>query len=70
MLDRKPNPHLAFGHGIHSCMGAPLARVEVKVALEELLARTQSFVLNGDAVRTIFHRRGVTSLPLRLTARN
>lgn len=68
ILDRKPNSHLAFGQGIHTCMGAPLARVEIKVALEELLARTQSFALSGAAVRTIFHRRGVTSLPLTLRA--
>jgi cytochrome P450 len=68
-LDRKPNPHLAFGQGIHTCMGAPLARVEIKVALEELLARTESFTLDGEVVRTVFHRRGVTALPLALKAR-
>ena len=70
ILNRKPNPHLAFGQGIHTCMGAPLARVEIKVALEELLARTESFALDGEVVRTIFHRRGVTALPLTLKARN
>lgn len=69
VLDRKPNAHLVFGQGIHTCMGAPLARVEIKVALEELLARTGSFVLDGDVDRTIFHRRGVTSLPLRVEPR-
>ncbi|WP_181802127.1 cytochrome P450 [Streptomyces shenzhenensis] len=36
---RTHNPHLAFGHGIHRCLGAPLARVELAVALEELTAR-------------------------------
>ncbi len=38
-IDRSPNPHIAFGHGIHQCLGAPLARLESRVALEALLTR-------------------------------
>ncbi|MFI5916042.1 cytochrome P450 [Dactylosporangium sp. NPDC051541] len=38
-LDRTPNPHLAFGHGRHLCLGAPLARVELVTALDVLLRR-------------------------------
>jgi cytochrome P450 len=38
-LDRMPNPHLAFGHGIHFCPGAALARAELQIALGTLLAR-------------------------------
>ena len=57
VLDRKPNAHLVFGQGIHTCMGAPLARMEIKVALEELLSRKERFSLDGEVVRTIFHRR-------------
>ena len=38
-------------------------------AVEELLARTSSFALDGEVGRTIFHRRGVTSLPLRFERR-
>ncbi|MGW5117561.1 cytochrome P450 family protein [Streptomyces noursei] len=38
-LDRTPNPHLAFGHGIHFCPGAALARTELQVALDALLTR-------------------------------
>ncbi|MEU1075185.1 MULTISPECIES: cytochrome P450 [unclassified Streptomyces] len=39
VLDRSPNPHLAFGHGIHFCPGAALARAELRIALGTLLAR-------------------------------
>jgi cytochrome P450 len=37
--DRRPNPHLAFGFGVHTCVGAPLARMELRVAIPELLQR-------------------------------
>lgn len=42
-IERKSNPHIAFGHGIHLCLGAPLARLEAKVALQ-LLAEKYSGV--------------------------
>ncbi|GAB1689878.1 cytochrome P450 family protein [Krasilnikovia sp. M28-CT-15] len=38
-LDRAQNPHLAFGHGIHYCLGAPLARLEAQIAFGKLQAR-------------------------------
>ena len=66
ILDRKPNRHLAFGRGIHTCLGAPMARMEIRVALEEMLKRTKSFSLNGAVERAKFHRMGVVSLPARL----
>ncbi len=44
----KPERHLGFGYGIHFCIGAPLARLEVRVALEELLAGTQRIELDPD----------------------
>lgn len=39
IIDRKENRHVAFGEGIHFCLGAPLARLEARVAMEELTKR-------------------------------
>ena len=72
-LDR-PNPrqHVGFGWGIHLCVGAPLARVEAKVAFEQLLARTKSFSIDPDAAPLRHHRslmiRRLVELPLILEA--
>lgn len=65
-LDR-PNigDHVAFGRGPHNCPGAALARLELRVALEELLARTTRFVAAGDVVPTRFPEIGALSVPLR-----
>jgi cytochrome P450 len=41
-IRRAPNPHMTFGYGIHVCLGAPLARLESKVALERIIARFSS----------------------------
>jgi len=68
-LDR-PNPrhHVGFGWGIHLCVGAPLARVEVKVAIEALLSRTRSFQVDPDVPPLQYHLnlmvRRLVSLPL------
>ena len=47
-IGRSPNPHLTFGHGIHFCIGAPLARLEGRVAFEELFRRYQEMVVAAD----------------------
>jgi cytochrome P450 len=44
-VDRQPNPHMAFGVGIHRCLGSNLARRELRVAFEEFLGRYSSFSL-------------------------
>ena len=66
---RDPNPHLAFGRGIHFCLGAPLARLESRVALRCLFERARDFEL-ADPGRVEFTRgflHGVTRLPLRFS---
>jgi len=50
-IDRQPNPHLAFGHGPHACIGAHLARLEGRVFLEELLTRAPDFGISQADVR-------------------
>ncbi|MCZ8521246.1 MULTISPECIES: cytochrome P450 [Paenibacillus] len=47
--DRRPNPHLSFGFGPHFCLGAPLARLEAKVAFEELVRRFGDLQLTPGA---------------------
>lgn len=45
-IERTPNPHIALGHGIHFCLGAPLARVELRIALRRLLETTTDFTVD------------------------
>ncbi len=47
-VTRSLKAHTAFGHGEHSCIGAPLARLEARVVFEELLSRYPNFSLAGD----------------------
>ena len=58
-LNRKPNRHVAFGHGPHTCVGAPLARMVLSVGLIRFLARTRSFELAAEPVEHIEHLAGV-----------
>jgi len=65
---RDPNPHLAFGHGIHFCLGAALARLEARIALTDLLKRTTDLSLASDSPwppRRGLHVHGPSSLPVR-----
>jgi cytochrome P450 len=65
-IERHPNKHIAFGHGTHKCLGAPLARLEMRVALEELLARTKNFTLDGSVEWADWPEFGPTALPIRI----
>lgn len=68
LLDRSPNRHVAFGVGIHRCLGSHLARLEVSVAVERFLAAVPSFSLaDPEAVTwSTGQVRGPRSLPLAL----
>jgi cytochrome P450 len=51
IIDRSPNPHIAFGDGVHKCVGAKFARTELRIFLEELLTRMPNFeVESGEGV--------------------
>lgn len=50
-LDRSPNRHVAFGSGVHRCVGAHLAKVEAVVMLDEILRRIPDYVIDEQAAR-------------------
>jgi len=65
-LDRDPAKNLLYGAGIHACPGAPLARLELRVFLEELLARTRDIFpqTENPAALAVYPASGFASLPL------
>ena len=69
-VDRDPNPHLAFGIGEHFCLGASLARMEIRVLLEELAPRLEEVELATEPQRLISSFvGGVKHLPIRYRVR-
>jgi cytochrome P450 len=66
VIDRKENRHAAFGLGIHRCIGSNLARMELKVALEEWLKRIPEFTLDGEVTWSVGQVRGPRRVPLQL----
>ncbi len=67
-ITRHPNEHLAFGHGQHFCLGAHLARMEIRVLFEELLQRLPDIELAGE-IRTLRSHfiDGIKSIPVKFT---
>jgi cytochrome P450 len=67
-IRRQPNDHLTFGTGRHVCLGASLARLEVRVVFEELLRRVSAIEITGepDRLRSNFIN-GIKHLPVRVT---
>ena len=50
-IDRPPGRHMTFGYGIHRCLGAPLARIEMTVVIEEVLRRMPQYQVDEAEVR-------------------
>jgi cytochrome P450 len=69
-ITREPGGHLAFGHGIHFCLGAPLARMEGQIAIGGLLDRFPALTLAVDPAELRWRNstllRGLEALPVRL----
>lgn len=66
VVDREANRHGAFGLGIHRCIGSNLARLEMKVAIQEFLARFPEFELAGDTRWSVGQIRGPREMPIRI----
>ncbi|MCS6986220.1 MAG: cytochrome P450 [Sphingomonadaceae bacterium] len=65
--DRDPNPHIAFGHGVHICLGMHLARFEMRILWEELLPKLESVELAGEPKLSIANFvSGLKTLPVRV----
>lgn len=67
-LDRDPAHNLLYGAGIHVCPGAPLARLELRIIMEELLQRTRQIALAPaqEPIKAVYPGSGFSSLPLQI----
>ena len=69
-FDRKPNRHIAMGYGVHRCVGAALARAQLRIAVEELLSMTDDFVVTGEPAFSTWTHLGPSKLPVKFTTRS
>lgn len=73
-VDRADNRHIAFGHGIHFCLGAALARMEATIATDRLLDRIPELSLDPEYGEPIWRRslliRGLAALPVSMVPAN
>jgi cytochrome P450 len=69
-IGRKPNNHLSFGHGRHFCLGANLARAEIRILFEQIIQRNLRLQLRGDIrrARSNFQNR-IKRMPVSISAR-
>lgn len=67
-LDRSSSGHVAFGMGLHQCVGQPIARLEMEIVLQEMLKKFESIELDG-APKPLIHNvlRGFDSIPVKVT---
>jgi cytochrome P450 len=64
-LTRSPNPHIAFGKGIHACIGAQLARMETRIAVGRIVERLPGLALDGDVTwKSSLASRSLEALPV------
>jgi len=63
-LDRPVAKHLSFGLGAHYCVGAELGRLQLRIAIEELLSHFDAFTITGELVKTTWPTNGYLSVPL------
>jgi cytochrome P450 len=69
-VDRQPNPHLGFGHGVHFCLGANLARLELRILYDAMRARFATVELDGRPEWTRSNKHtGLRHLPVRMRPR-
>jgi cytochrome P450 len=68
-IGRDTSDHVAFGVGVHHCLGAALARLESRIALEEMMARLPDFVVDEAGLERVHsgNVRGYSRVPIRFT---